>query len=157
MPDSTSERYLFLLLTLVCCAVITLGVAIRLSGQTPVSAPITLGHAVDADLVEIRDRAGATVLSGEFRSQVDTLGNTEKDAALFDKRGRVVIGEVEIEFPAPGRTDRRPELEVDIMGLRPRETFVVVVDDRVVGTFVTDDRGSIDMELQEGEVPPADH
>ena len=32
-------------------------------------------------------------------------------------------------------------------------TFAVVIDNRTVGTFTTDDRGSFDMELQEGEVP----
>jgi hypothetical protein len=58
---------------------------------------------------------------------------------------------VEIEIPARGRPDRRPELEVDIIGLAPFETFSVAIDDRVVGSFVTDDRGSVDMELQEGE------
>jgi hypothetical protein len=89
---------------------------------------------------------------GEFRSSVDPLGNTEKDAALIDRRGRAVIGEVELEIPAPGRDDRRVELEVDVIGLPGRQSFAVVIDDRTVGTFTTDDRGSIDMELQEGEV-----
>jgi hypothetical protein len=42
---------------------------------------------------------------------------------------------------------------VDIIGLPGRQTFAVVIDDRAAGTFTTDDRGSIDMELQEGEVP----
>ena len=55
----------------------------------------------DAHIVEIRDRHGATVMAGEFRSRVDKLGNTEKDAGLFDRRGRTVIGEVELEIPAP--------------------------------------------------------
>ena len=100
---------------------------------------------------EIRDRHGSTVLSGEFRSRVDMLGNTEKDAALLDRRGRTVIGEVEIEIPAPGREHRRSELEVDVMGLLAREKFSVVVDDRIIGAFTTDDRGSFDTELQEGE------
>ena len=90
---------------------------------------------------------------GEFRSRVDRLGNTEKDAGLTDQRGRTVIGEVELEIPAPDRHDRRVELEVDVIGLPARETFDVVIDDRTVGTFTTDDRGSVDMELQEGEVP----
>ena len=106
-------------------------------------------------MVEIRDHRNVAVLSGEFRSSIDLLGNTEKDAALIDRRGRQVIGEVELEIPAKSRTDRRPELEVDILGLPPRQTFTVVVDDRVVGSFVTDDRGSVDMELQEGEMPPS--
>ena len=65
-----------------------------------------------------------------------------------------MIGEVELEIPAPSRENRRTELEVDIMGLPPRGIFTVVIDDRVVSTFAADDRGSVDMELQEGEPPP---
>jgi hypothetical protein len=30
----------------------------------------------------------------------------------------------------------------------------VVIDNRTVGTFLTDDRGSADLELQEGETVP---
>ena len=60
------------------------------------------------------------MMAGEFRSRVDKLGNTEKDAGLFDRRGRTVIGEVEFEIPAPARENRRAELEVDVMGLPPR-------------------------------------
>jgi hypothetical protein len=56
--------------------------------------------------------------------------------------------------PPPSRADRRPELEVDIIGLPARQVFTVHIDDRPVASFTTDDRGSIDMELQEGEKPP---
>ena len=72
---------------------------------------------------------------------------------MTDKQGRTVIGEVEVEIPSAARTNRRPELEVDILGLPVRETFTVVIDNRVVASFMTDDRGSVDMELQEGETP----
>ena len=112
-----------------------------------------LGDVSEAHIVEIRNQRGEAIVSGEFRSRVDPLGNTEKDAALIDRRGRRVIGEVELEIPPPSRQDRRVELEVDIIGLPGRETFAVVIDDRTVGTFTTDDRGSIDMELQEGKIP----
>ncbi len=104
-------------------------------------------------IVEIRDHRGIDVMSGELRSRVDAVGNTEKDAELFDRRGETAIGEVEIEIPAADRTGVRQELEVDIIGLAPRERFFVVIDDRIVGVFNTDDRGSVDMELQEGESP----
>lgn len=118
---------------------------------------LTLGNVSEADVVEIRDEGGNTVLSGEFRSRRDVLGNTEKDAALTDRQGSRVIGEIELEVPAANRSDRRPELEVDILGLPPRASFTVFIDDRPVANFMTDDRGSIDQELQEGEVaaPPA--
>jgi hypothetical protein len=112
-----------------------------------------LGDLSAAHIVEIRDGGGAVVLSGEFRTRVDGLGNTEKDAELTDQQGRTVIGEVEIELPAPGREHRQPELEVDVIHLQPRRRYSIAIDDRIVGTFTTDDRGSVDLELQEGEAP----
>ena len=141
-----------LLLGVVCGLLIAIGVAT--SGDTAAAQqPVALGDVANAQVVEIRDTHGAVVLTGEFRSNVDKLGNTEKDAPLSDKKGRAVIGEVELEIPAASRTNRRPELEVDVLGLPPRQSFSVVIDDRLVGSFTTDDRGSIDMELQEGEIP----
>jgi len=142
------------LLFVVCGLLMAGGVAFALvSGPPHTARVVELGDVSGADLVEIRDHRGVTVLSGEFRSRVDALGNTEKDAALLDRGGRRVVGEVELELPARGRENRRPEIEVDIMDLAPRQAFTVAVDDRVVATFTTDDRGSVDMEVQEGEVP----
>jgi hypothetical protein len=132
------------------------GVAAKaIIGEKAELPAVALGDVSDAQMVEIHDERGVALLSGEFRSRVDALGNTERDAPLRDSRGRTVIGEVELEIPAKARENRRPELEVDIIGLPPRQTFSVVIDDRIVGTFVTDDRGSVDMELQEGEMPPS--
>jgi len=142
------------LLFLTCGFLMACGMAFVVAGATPNMPAVELGDVSEAQVVEIRDQGGVTILSGEFRTRVDALGNTEKDAALMDRSGRRVIGEVELEVPAPGRGNRRPELEVDIIELRPRQTFTVVVDDRPVATFTTDDRGSIDMELQEGEITP---
>jgi hypothetical protein len=150
---STERRMLALLLLFCACFMLIAGAIAMTTDTGPNAAPpvLALGDVSDAAIVEIRDHRGAAVLSGEFRSRVDMLGNTEKDAALTDRRGQPVIGEVEIEIPAKTREHRRSELEVDIIGLPPRQTFTVAIDDRTVGTFRTDDRGSVDMELQEGE------
>jgi len=154
--ERSGERRLLSVLAALCGLVMVVGLAMPiLTGEHAGAPPIVLGDISQAHIVEIRDHRGQTVLSGEFRSHVDGAGNTEKDAALVDRQGRTVIGEVELEIPAPGRSSRRPELEVDIIGLPARATFTVVVDDRTVGTFTTDDRGAVDMELQEGEVPAA--
>jgi hypothetical protein len=152
--ERLDERRMLARLALLCGLLIAagLGVPILVAGEAPAPA-LALGDVSDAHIVEIRDHRGVPVLSGEFRSRVDVLGNVEMDAALSDGNGRTVIGEVEIEIPSPSRDHRRPELEVDVLGLAARETFSVVIDDRVVGQFNTDDRGSIDMELQEGEIP----
>lgn len=152
--DPSAELRMGAWLTAICLLLIAGGLAIPMvTGAAKTPSPITLGNVSEAHFVEIRDPSGSTVLSGEFRSRVDSLGNTEKDAALTDSRGQTVIGEVELEIPSRARSGRRPELEVDVIGLPPRETFRVVIDDRTVGIFTTDDRGSIDEELQEGEIP----
>ena len=154
-PKGSRERWLLGLLAALCGPLIIGGIAMAvLAEENAIRLPIALGDVSEAHIVEIRDHRGQIVLSGEFRSRVDMLGNTEKDAALTDRRGRTVIGEVELEIPAPQRENRRPELEVDIIGLPARETFSIVIDDRIAGTFTTDDRGGVDMELQEGEIPP---
>ena len=136
----------------VCGVLFAGGLAIGID-RYPLETPVQLGNVTDAEVVEIRDDGGAPVLTGEFRSRRDAVGNTEKDAGLVDRKGRRVIGEIEIEIPADGRLHRRPELEVDVIGLEPSSTYSVFIDDREVGRFTTDDRGSVDMELQEGELP----
>jgi hypothetical protein len=155
--DGTGElargKWPLAFLGLLCGLLIAGGVVLNVRIDDAKAHPLTLGDVSDATIVEVRDQHGATVLSGEFRSRVDRLGNTEKDAALTGRDGRTVIGEVELEIPEPSRDNRRPELEVDIMGLSPSQTFTIVIDDRAVATFLTDDRGSIDRELQEGENP----
>jgi hypothetical protein len=151
-----TDRWQPLVVVVFCACVVATGVAAStLLGPRMAPSAVTLGDVAEAQIVEIRTAGGETVLSGEFRDRVDALGNTEKDAALADRAGRRVVGEVELEIPGSARPHRRPELEVDVMGLPARTTFLVVIDDRVVATFRTDDRGSVDMELQEGEVPTA--
>lgn len=151
--NPSSALRIFVLLAIICGFLIVGGRALGITAATGPST-LTLGDISEAHIVEIRDSRGNPVLFGEFRSRVDMLGNTEKDAALYDRRGQMVVGEVELEIPAPDRQDRRPELEVDVISLPPSATFTVVIDDRAVGTFRTDDRGSIDIELEEGEIPP---
>src|SRR5688572_17529059 len=127
-PDRTADRRLFGRLTLICGLVMAAGMAMPMLTSTKAVPSMTLGSVSEAHIVEIRDRRGITLLSGEFRSRVDMLGNTEKDAVLIDRRGRTVIGEVELEFPAPTRRHRRAELEVDVVGLPRRQAFAVVID-----------------------------
>lgn len=135
---------------LLCAPLIGLGLSVNRHEALPLR-PIVLADVVDAQIVEIRDSSGATVASGEFRSRTDAVGDTEKDAALTRRDGQALIGEVEIEIPGAARPHRQPELEVDVIGLAGNSRHSVVIDDRIVATFVTDDRGSIDEELQEGE------
>jgi len=141
---SSDDGKLLAALCVMCGSIFAAGVlAPNLLGHGGPDPRIMLGDLSETHIVEVRDGSGATLLSGELRSRVDGLGNTERDAELRDTRSRRVIGEIEIEIPAPSRSNRRPELEVDIMGLPARQRFAIAIDDR----------GSVDFELQEGEHP----
>jgi hypothetical protein len=155
--ETSTARWPLILMLGVCAPLLAAGIAINAMSRVEPGAPLTItpDQVAEAQVVEIRDHQDRAVLTGEFRARVDMVGNMEKDAALLDRNGQKVIGEVELEAPARDRRDRRPELEVDIIGLPPRETFTVVIDNRVVARFTTDDRGSIDRELMEGEEPLA--
>jgi hypothetical protein len=154
--DSSTERRLAIALVALLLPMVMAGGMLQSSveARPAAVAAATLRDSANGHFVEIRDASGVVTLSGEFRSRVDGLGNTEKDAELTDQRGQSAIGEVELEIPAAGRGDRRPELEVDVIHLQPRHRYAVVIDDRIVGVFLTDDRGSADLELQEGETLP---
>jgi hypothetical protein len=101
-----------------------------------------------AELVEVRDATGRPVLSGEFRERTDAQGNPKRDAALNDRRGRRVIGEIEIVLPGPQSMTNAPVLEVDVIELDANAKYSVYIDDREVASFTADDRGSIDTELE---------
>jgi hypothetical protein len=102
----------------------------------------------DATFVEIRTLDGEVAMSGELRNRPDRLGGVEKDAALLGGTNQQVIGEIEIEIPRPGVSNPRQELEVDVISLKPRTSYQVVVNDRPVAQFTTDDRGSVDVEFE---------
>jgi hypothetical protein len=109
--------------------------------------PPQLNDMSEATFVEIRRVDGTVVMSGELRSRVDALGNVEKDAALLGPQREQVVGEIEIEIPRRDAADQRQELEVDVISLRPNTTYHVILNDRPVAAFDTDDRGSVDVEF----------
>jgi hypothetical protein len=121
-----------------------------LLGEAPgETASAGLGDLREAHIVEVRDASGQVALSGELRSRTNRTGAEEKDAALIAPDGRSVVGEIEIEIPRPDALNPQQELEVDIIHLVPRSAFTVVIDDRPVLSFQTDDRGSVDIEVEE--------
>lgn len=144
--DWRQERNL--LLTFMTLFGVFLAVTVVLGSEARLGQPLQLGDLSEAHIVEIRDPEGRTELSGELRTRTDPVGNVEKDAALVNRSGTEVIGEVEIEIPGAHASDRRQELEIDIIRVAPQTTFTVVIDDRPVATFTTDDRGSIDLEIE---------
>jgi hypothetical protein len=139
-------------LTLVVFLGVCIAAGVAVSSYVPdrPAAPAELPDLSGASIVEIRDAGGRTVLTGEFRSRIDPLGNEEKDAALTDGKGQQVVGEVEIEIPGPEAANPHQELEIDIIRVAPNGKFGVFIDDREILTFMSDDRGSIDMEIESG-------
>jgi hypothetical protein len=146
MDENASDRLplsLVLLLGLFLAAGIAAAPFVPAQQPTAASLPDLSG----ASIVEIRDAAGRTVLSGEFRTRTDPLGNEEKDAALTDRTGQRVVGEVEVEIPGPEAATPEQELEIDIIRIAPNGKFAVFIDDREVLTLMSDDRGSVDLEI----------
>jgi hypothetical protein len=131
-------------------AFLVVGLAAARLGPAPPSSVASLPDLSGAQFVEVRDASGRTVLSGEFRERTDPMGNVEKDAALIDRSGRRVIGEIEIEIPGPSALGQEQELEIDIIEIEKNAKHSLFVDDREVAIFTTDDRGSIDMEVHSG-------
>ena len=115
--DPQQERKLLLGFMGVCGFFLAVGVV--LGSEPSVGQPLELGDLSEAHFVEIRDADGRTMLSGEFRTLTDSSGSIERDAALTDRSGRNVIGEVEIDIPGPNALNRRQELEIDIIKLAP--------------------------------------
>jgi len=126
---------------------LAVGLAASRFGPSAPRETDTLPDLSGAQFVEVRDASGRTVLSGEFRQRGDALGNVDKDAALVERGGRHVIGEIEIRIPGPAAMMTGQELEVDIIELRPNAKHSIVIDDREVAVLTADDRGSIDVKL----------
>ena len=144
--DRRQEQKMAGALLALCGSLLLLSAALNSEPRTRPTGP--LPDLSEAQFVEIRDASGHPLLMGEFRTRTDPMGNVEKDAALADPSGAKVIGEIEIDIPRADASDPRQELEVDIIRLTPNATLRVFVNDRHVATFTTDDRGSVDFEIQ---------
>jgi len=134
---------------------LAVGVAASRFGSADRPSTETLPDLSTAQLVEVRDASGRTVLSGEFREREDALGNIEKDAALVERGGRHVIGEIEIGIPGPAAMMSGQELDIDIIELQPNTKHSIVIDDREVAALTADDRGSIDVKVHSTAPIPA--
>ena len=152
-PDEPLPISLFAILAI--CLAGGLAAAPLLPPEPPSAA--ALPDLSGASIVEIRDANGRPVLTGEFRARTDSLGNQEMDAALTDGKGQRVIGEVEVEIPGPEAANNEQELEIDVIRIAPNGKFALFIDDREILTFMSDDRGSVDLEITSGgsEFPPS--
>jgi hypothetical protein len=146
-PASTSYDRLPVALAGVLAAFLSAGIIASQFVPATGEADSPLPDLSSAQLVEIRDARGRTVLSGEFRERVDPLGNITRDAGLVDRPGHHVIGEIEINIPGPHAMAPGQELEIDIIEMSANAKYSLFIDDREVATFTTDDRGSVDMEV----------
>lgn len=86
--DIQAVRRMRVVVVGVLAPIVLAGVMANAALAPPPAAAVatSLIDAAEGHLVEIRDSSGAVVLSGEFRSRVDSLGNTEKDADVTLQR-----------------------------------------------------------------------
>lgn len=130
---------------MVLLAIAVTGALSQYSSAQTASAP-QLGDLSSVSIVEVHGPQGA-VLNGEFEKEEKSDGSFDLVARLSGT-GVKDGGEVEIEIPASNDADQRQELEIELRGLSPRQSFTVHIDGREVTSVTTDGRGEVDVELK---------
>ncbi len=136
-----------LLLLLAASFLAVAGAVIGNTQQTNRSLPPALSRLPEAKLVEIKDEAGQIVLSGEFKTTIDTKTIIERVALLAGARG--AKGKAEIELVKNGDTFSKQELEVAVEGLAKISNFKLFVDNTEVIAFTSNKSGKAAMEFSE--------
>jgi hypothetical protein len=135
-------------LTGVALAVALLGApAAPASAQARNEIPADVGDLATAQLVEIRDRAGAVLLHGTFKTSENSPREIERKVDLVSPSGQKTKGKVAIEIK---RRDGRVEDEV-VLALERMPAMTdceVFVDGKFAGAFVTSKSGNGEVRLK---------
>ena len=109
--------------------------------------PASVGDLATAQLIEIRDQAGAVLLHGTFKTSDNSLKETERKVELVSPTGQKTKGRAAIEVK---RKDGRVEDEI-VLSLERMPVMTnceVFVDGRLAGTFLTSKSGSGEVTLK---------
>src|SRR5262245_50670580 len=129
---------------------VTSGVVIGSKQRNNQPLPLTLTRLPEVELVEIKDEAGQVVLSGKFKTAIDTKNVIERVARLAGIGGAIgAKGQAEIELVKNGDTFSRQEMEVSVYGLAKSANFKIFVDGAEVITFTTNKNGKADMKFSD--------
>ena len=112
--------------------------------------PSSVGDLAVAKLVEIKDAAGQSVLSGSFVIENKQDGDVEGKALLTGTGiNAEAKGEAEFEVSTNRNGGMEKELEISVRKLVPGTSFSVFVDGQQVATFSTDQRGAAELEMKD--------
>ena len=130
---------------LVGCAVVA---AVRGEGrEIKQPLPPSLDELAAVRLVEVKDAAGQTVLSGSFTMTTKKNGDLEGEAKLaVTGVDADAAGKAEVEISTEGGRAEK-ELEVEIRNLAPGATFNLFVDGQQAAALTTDARGAAELEM----------
>ncbi len=133
-----------MLRTLVGAAVaVTLAgnVSLPVYAQAKNEIPASVGDLASAQMIEVKDKAGAVVLHGTFKTSENSAKEIERKVELVSPTGQKAKGKVAIEIK---RKDGRVEDEI-VLSLENMPTMTdceVFVDGKFAGAFVTSKSGN---------------
>jgi hypothetical protein len=106
--------------------------------------PSSVTDLQQAQLIEIRNYAGATVLKGTFDNKNDARDHIERKAKLSGVSGS---GSAEIEVSRKNGQVKDQELELDLERLLYDAPYKVFLDNKEVFVFSADGRGKASLKL----------
>jgi len=106
--------------------------------------PPTVNDLQQAQLIEIRNDAGATVLQGNFATKKDKADEIERKTKLSGVSGS---GSAEIEVSKKNGQIKEQELELDLERLLYGATYRIFVDNKEVFAFSADNKGKASLKL----------
>ena len=111
------------------------------------SALIEADTLTAAQLVEVRDKAGAVLLHGTLTTEENTPKETERKADLASPGGQAAKGEIEIEVERKDGVVTKNEIELEVEKLPAMLDCELFLDGRAIGSFVTSKKGKGKLEL----------
>ena len=97
-----------------------------------------------AQMIEIRNEAGAAVLRGNFMTKEDKANEIEKEAKLSGVSG---TGSAEIEVSKKDGQVREQELELELARLLYDAPYKIFIDNKEVFTVSADSKGKVNLRL----------
>jgi hypothetical protein len=115
---------------------------VQLSGQ----AGTPSGDFTNAQVAEVRDAQGQTVLSGQFQPADEEDDDVERKAVLAPTGVDAdATGEAEVEFSKDAPADQ--EVEFSVRNVSPHAVLTFVIDGTAVATAKADASGRAELEL----------
>jgi hypothetical protein len=132
-----------ILAMLAAVAVLVLGSQDLRAQRIEKPLPPAVTNLEQAQLIEIRNDAGATILKGTFETK-DRSGEIDRKAKLSGISG---TGSAEIEVSKKNGQVKDQELELELKRLLYGAPYKIFVDNKEVYTFSADHKGQANLKL----------